>query len=264
MFTAMSWSLPEGRLQRCMFNGDRTLRGSLLSYPTITGGTTMTFFCFLAEFHPTKSKIVSVIHSLFAWPTLFEGFCFPIVLWSLRHVERLLGRRVFIVFLLYNYVAYVPFYFPCMFGLRWYSRISMLYFHPYALFIFMLAQIPAIPVFLALSDKLMVTLLFLLLIAIQLPCSLVPLASAIIGNLCWSFDVFRLSRFTTGGAETEHRQTFRRRRPPPQEPEPQDDQSVADRLDTICQMGFDHSEAAEALRRSRNNLQGAIEYLLSH
>jgi hypothetical protein len=137
----------------------------------------------------------------------------------------------------------------------------MLYFHPYALFVFMLAHIPAVPVFLVLSDKLMLTLLFLLLVAIQLPCSLVPLVSAIIGNLCWSFDVFRLSRFATGGADVEFRQTFRRRR---QDPEPQDEQSVADSLDAICQMGFDHSEAVEALRRSRNNVEGAIEYLLAH
>jgi hypothetical protein len=247
-----------------MFNGDRTLRGSLLSYPTITGGTTITFFCILAEFHPSQSKIVSVIHSLLGWPTVFESFCFPFVIWSLRHVERLLGHKVFVVFLLYNYVMYLPLYFPCMFGFRWYSHISMLYFHPYALFIFMLAHIPALPVFLALSDKLMVTLLFLLLIAIQLPCSLVPLTSAIIGNICWSFDVFSLSRFTSGGGDTEHRQTFRRRLPLTQEPELQDDQSVADHVDTICQMGFDHSEAIEALRRSRNNVQGAIEYLLAH
>jgi hypothetical protein len=177
-------------------------------------------------------------------------------------VERLLGQSAFWIFITYNIIAYLPVYVPLVIFAKWYNHLSLLYFYPYSLFFFTLSHVPATPVFLLVSDKIVISLLFVLFLAIQVPYSLVPFVSAAVGNALWECDCFRLCRCARealiGDADGTPVVHNRSRRTVIELG--QNGGNVA----AICQMGFTHQEAVEALRRSRNDLQRAVEYRLAH
>lgn len=246
-----------------MFLGERSIRGSSSAYPFIIVGTFATIFTYLGQLYAYDSIPFLVIRTILGWPTLTEAFFLPLAIWSFRHIERLLGQSAFWIFIAYNVISYLPVYLPLAIFAKWSQHLALFHFYPYSLFLFTLAHVPATPVFLILSDKIIILMLFLLFIAIQFPYSLVPFVSAAVGNALWSWDCFGLCKCAketrTGDAEGMP-VVVRNRSRRTAVPGPRNGRDVA----AICQMGFSRQEAVDALRRSRNDVQRAVEYLLAH
>jgi hypothetical protein len=179
-------------------------------------------------------------------------------------IERLLGRAAFLIFLLHGLVSYLPAYLPLIIFANGTSDLALLYFYPYALFVFMLLHLPAQPLFLILTDKFFICLLFLLFTAIHFPYSAVPLLSALAGNCLWSYDLLCLRRYAdpTMGL-FQHQAPIIRRRSQRRASDTSPELGNARNVAVICQMGFTQQEAVEALRRSHNDLQRAVELLLA-
>ena len=218
-------------------------------------------YCF-AEFIGYRSTSTVAQHSFLGWPTMLEGVVFAVSLWILAPVERILGRKQFRNLLLYTGVAYLPLYIGSVALFRCFEDLSALFWLPYSLFVFMLLHIPATEVYLIVTDKLVITLAFATVIAIHAPYSFVAVVGAIIGNAMWSYDVIGLARCTR---ETLASDDGVPERLVVEERESDSEEGSVERnVAAIVEMGFNEFEAINALRRTRNNINRAVEYLLTH
>lgn len=247
-----------------MFVGHVSRSGSASTVVFLPLITFMTMLLTFMEIQGVKPLWLAVAHSLCGWPTITETLVLSFLIWSCRVVKRIIGAKQLRNLVGYSFGVYLPVYLYCMIKLRWYENIALLYFYPYSLFVFVFAHVPEYPVYLALTDKLFVTFAFSLTVAVHFPYTLVPLCTAIIGNVMWSYDIFHLARWAEEPMITEDggppaalldelvqetpEHTARRRRGP---------------VDDLIDMGFTEHEAIEALTRSGNNMQGALECLLA-
>jgi hypothetical protein len=249
-----------------MLIGDPSLSGSGYAYPFIFGPSVFTVAFCIAELDGTDSRALFIAHSLLAWPTLSEAFFLTVSIWCFRSVQRILGNSRFSRFLLCQLLAYLPVYLSVVIFFHFDRHISLLYFYPYSLFVFVFLHIPSTPLFLILSDKLIVTLCFLLTVLVQFPYSLIPLICACTGTFIWecffveiessSIEVIgddegsphHSRRDFSGGRSHEHRS-----------PSP-----FLGNVSSLIEMGFTEYQALTALTRSGNNLQRATEFLLTH
>ncbi|OHT00879.1 hypothetical protein TRFO_32352 [Tritrichomonas foetus] len=265
-----------------------------------------TFIIWLIELQTTTEKYILIIHILFCWNSIFEGFFMSFIIWSLRNIERIVGFKSFRNFMIYNWISYLPFCILINFLTGIETHLPMNYFYPFGLFSFMLYYIPSQPIFLILTDKCVLTLAFILDIIVYLPYSLVPVVTGAVGTAMWSYDVFHLGRCATEPLEIsdDYPNSSRRRnrnrrhnnrnhntntsnnRTHHQHHQPQQQQSLLDipipediedrnnihendpeiresDVHTITEMGFDEQHARTALIRSRNNIQNALDMLLS-
>jgi hypothetical protein len=139
-------------------------------------------------------KTLDVFQTLMSWPSFNEGLLLTVCIWSFRGVERIMGSNLLLVFLLYNLLAFLPTFLSIIFLKSFRLHFSLFYFVPYSLYIYTLWEIPATQVASFFSDKLLISIVFLVAVIIRFPFSLFPVFSAILGNVLWSFDVFRLKR----------------------------------------------------------------------
>jgi hypothetical protein len=244
-----------------MFVGAQSIRGCPLTYGFLVLSFIIAVFSFVSQLHSFCTLSYLIFRSILGWPTLTESVLFPFAIWSFRHVERLLGQTALCIFFAHNLIVYLIAYIPLVIYAEWYPNLAFLYFYPYSLFIFIFAQLPSFSIFLILSDKLIITFLFFFFLVVQFPYSLVPFTSAIIGNVLWFFDPFNFRESglpEIGDEEGVPIAVYRRSR--------RTFVGTARNgrvLAEICQMGFSRQEAVEALQLSRNDVQRAVEYLLT-
>ena len=245
-----------------MFFGDTSIEGAPSVVPFLYIVTFMTSIICLIESQGSDAKWLLIFHSLVGWPTMTEVIVLFFCIWAFRCIERILGWKLFRNFLVYNIIAYLPFYLLFMIYFQWYNKISLLYFYPYSLFVFMLCHIPSTEIYLIITDKMFVTMAFVLSMAVQFPYSLVPFGSAMLGNALWSYDVGGLLRWTKESIEPNDGVASS----VPSLSDSDDDRHEHrnNNLQTIIDMGFHEFDAIEALRRTRNNVRRAIEHLLTH
>ena len=243
-----------------MLFGDVSIEGAPTVIPFLYIVSFMTSIMCLVESQGPDAPWLLIFHSLLGWPTMTEVIMLTFCLWAFRGVERILGEKLFRNFMLYNLIAYLPFYLFFMIYFKWFNRISLLYFYPYALFIFVLCHIPSTEVYLIITDKILVTLAFVLTMAVQVPYSLVPFGCTILGNLMWSYDVIGLLRCTkeTIAANDGAASSI------PQPEYDHDNHHHTNSVRALVDMGFNEFDAIQALRRTRNNVNRAIEHLLTH
>ncbi|OHT01269.1 hypothetical protein TRFO_31938 [Tritrichomonas foetus] len=137
---------------------------------------------------------------MLCWPTILEGFCMAFCLWAFRHIERLLGRKSFAIYLLYNVLTFLPTFLLILQIRGFKSHFSFLFFIPFSLFVFMLWRLPATHYSGPLTDKFIVCLAVFIVVVLRFPFSIMTLLSASIGYYCWTFDIFKLRRILTNHA----------------------------------------------------------------
>ena len=227
----------------------------------VISAVTTVLYCFL-EAVGFQSRRVKIQHSVLAWPTMAECCIFAVALWSLSAVERMLGPKQYRNLLLCAAAAYVPLYLAASVLLECFEDLSLMGWLPYELFVFMLCHIPAMEVYLIITDKLLITLGFVTAIVIHLPYSLVAFVAACIGHALWRYDVFCLSRCAEETVLSDD--GVAERIVIEEESESEEEPNVDRNVTSIVEMGFSEFEAANALRRTRNNVHRAIDYLLTH
>lgn len=292
-----------------MFIGDIWIDGAPTQFYFLFVPPIFSLLIWLIELQNSQYTTLRVIHIIFCWFSLFDIFIVEFLIWSLRGIERILGCKQFRIFMLYNIIIYLP---CCILTNLFVPKnicLPLGYFYPFSLFIFSLAYIPSTSIFLIVHDKLIVTLGFILLIAVYFPYSFIPLISSIIGTLLWSYDVFHLSKCATLPLEisdddmvvipsmrdhsSHHRNHNYRSRSrsrsrhqgisidisnqqpyllDPLNPEsntnaneedPEEIEVKPEDIRQITEMGFEEAQAREALVRTRNNVQRAVEILLN-
>ena len=227
----------------------------------VISAVTTVLYCFL-EAVGFQSRRVKIQHSVLAWPTMAECCIFAVSWWSLSAVERMLGSKQYRNLLLCAALAYVPLYSGALVLIEWFEDLSLMAWLPYELFVFMLCHIPSTEVYLIITDKLLITLGFVIAIAIHLPYSLVAFVASCIGHALWCYDVFGLSKCVKETVLSDD--GVAERIVIEEESESEEEPSVDRNVNSIVEMGFNEFEAANALRRTRNNVHRAVEYLLTH
>lgn len=250
----------------------------------------------LIELTNYANSKVRIIHILFSWSSFFEIFLMTFIIWSLRHIERILGKKQFIIFLFYNFIFYLPFCIIFNIFSKQSIPLNLHYFYSYSLIMFMLAYIPSSPIFLILDDKLVITLCFILDIAVYAPMTFIPLITSILGTIAWSFGILPLSRFTTEPLEMNddqnninarnrtsrrHNRNHRISQFPSNvlslnqttahlatilfdDDERNQPLSIREEdLRSMREMGFDENDARTALTSCRNDVQRAIDMLIN-
>lgn len=182
-----------------MFNGDLSLENSkFISFIIIFCGF-MSIVVDLAQDGNFDIHEFYILQTFFCWPSIIEDFIISFILWSFRYIERLIGEKTMICFLLNNLITFLPIFCVTIYIYGIKRHFSFLFFIPCSLFIFMLWRIPSTPFFKVpkLSDKIIVTILFSIEVIMQFPLSALSLISSICGYIFWVNDSFKIKRILT-------------------------------------------------------------------
>jgi hypothetical protein len=156
------------------------------------------FFTIIMEAAQEEDLVIrtlDIFQTLIAWPSFNEGLLLTICIWSFRGVERIMGSSLLLAFLTYGLLVFLPAFLSIVLFKGFRLHFSLFYFVPYSLYICTMWEIPATQVASFLSDKLLVSLMFVIAIILSFPYSLFTVICAIISNILWSFDVFRLKKW---------------------------------------------------------------------
>lgn len=177
-----------------MFDGDPNFIGSEFTYFLLFVIDFFTLIFYFAQEDDIIVPLLDVCQTLIAWPSFSEGFILTIFVWSLRHIERIIGKYNFAIFLIYNLLTYLPF-FVFMIEMKGFRiHFSLFYFLPFSMFIFALWQTPSSNLFSFITDKIILCLAIITITIIHFPYPLFILPTSILGNILWSFDIFRLKK----------------------------------------------------------------------
>jgi hypothetical protein len=170
--------------------------------------------------------------------------------------------------MIYSMISYFPIYVLATIVLRFYSHFSLVSFYAYTTFLFSLYHFPAIDIFLVISDKFLITLTFLLAVAVQLPYSLITALCSGLGIWIWRKDFLGLSYFARETVDPNDGQPLNlvQSRIAGTSGETVDmfDSSLPGSIRSIVEMGFSEFQALTALRANNNDVQRAVEHLLIH
>ncbi|OHT01510.1 hypothetical protein TRFO_31660 [Tritrichomonas foetus] len=176
-----------------MFDGDLSLDNSkITSIVLITCGF-MSVVVSLAQDDIFEIPALDIIQTLICWPSIFESVIISFTLWSLRHIERILGIRSISEFFFINFLISIPTFYFAIFISGFKRHYSIMFFIPYSLFIFMIWRLPAITFHSKpkINDKVLISIIFIFEILWQLPYSILSLIAANIGYMLWSYDKFK-------------------------------------------------------------------------
>ena len=206
-------------------------------------------------------KFLDVFQSLFAWPSFNEGAVLTGCLWCFRAIERILGTRLLFVLLVYNFVAYLAFYILIIMLCGFSTHFPLFFFVPFGLYVYVLWNIPALDVVAYVSDKMIITLIIAVIVALQFPYGFAPLVSGIIGNILWGFDILRLRKLCESRVSVSLEENEGPLVPGIEELTDLAEVS-ADKVRQIEEMGFTREQATDALRANDNDVQKALDSLL--
>ena len=254
-----------------MFQGDFGISGIPL-----TANLTMVLFFFTVVIVSTQDEdfiipTIDVFHTIISWRTFNECTILTAIIWCSRNVERMIGTKMFCIFLVYNLITYLPFFvaFLLLFGFK--KRMSFFYFFPYSSFIYAFWKIPETKIYNKISDKMILVVLMIFEITSFIPYSFIPLLASIIGNVLWSYDVFRLKKLIRksfsciGNNDAYHLiddENIEANAPVLNDNVNNDldfDQSLVEK---ITEMGFTHQQAVDALKNNDGDIEKAVSSLL--
>ena len=141
-----------------MYYGDLSLQNAKYTSFVLVFCGFMSIVAILAQDEIFDVPILDIFQTLICWPSMIEVVVISFTLWSLRHIERLLGQNSTQLFLLVNFVTYAPTFCAIIYTFGIKSHYSLLFFVPYSLFIFMLWRVPALS--LDKMDKLLISCVF--------------------------------------------------------------------------------------------------------
>ena len=270
-----------------MFDGDLWVEGS----PILTNFVFLIGFFTLVLSAAQEDDIIiptlDVFHTFISWPNFNEGTIITVCIWCFRNIERVLGFKVLIQFLFYNFITYLPLFILTVFLRGFRYHFSFFFFVPFSLYIFIVWQIPPVKLFHFLSDKMVISFAFLFLIICHFPSSLLPLISSIFGNILWSFDVFGLRKCTQEPIEDQYdgiddlhvnindledsqeiqdsnsmNNEIKNNNETRNSNNANDIDRDSDAVKTIMDMGFTRDQAITALSQCGNDVQKAVDKLL--
>lgn len=267
-----------------MFDGDLWIEGSpiLSNFVFLIGFFTLVLSA--AQEDDIVIPALDVFHTFISWPNFNEGAIITVCIWCFRNIERALGLKVLILFLIYNFITYLPLFILTIFLQGFRYHFSFFFFVPYSLYVFIFWQIPPVKLFYFLSDKMVISFAFLFLTICHFPFSLFPLISGIVGNILWSFDVFGLKKCTQEPIENQYDGIDDLHVSINDLDDSQENQDGnqnknnnidnkninneneidgnSDAVKTIMDMGFSRDQAISALSQCGNDVQKAVEKLL--
>ena len=268
-----------------MFQGDFSFDGAPLIMNILMLTAFMTVVLLLAQEDDLVIPVLDLVQSLVCWPTFYECLIITSCLWCFRHIERIMGTRILVNFLLYNFITFLPFYVVVIYFFGFQSHFSFLYFVPFGLFVYILWNLPSITVSGKLEDKMLMTIMFLVIMLISFPLAFIPLGTAIIGNILFHFDLFRLKKCVHVDDDTSdfgeihpnnnnnnnNNQGNGNNRPTQNQFDNHDpstlnnnNEDYHEQLESMTGMGFTEEESLDALRRYRGNMEEAINHLLEN
>jgi hypothetical protein len=218
----------------------------------------LAFFTLVMSAAQEDGMVVPVLdgfHTFLAWPSFNEGAILSVVVWCFRNVERVLGSRVLLVFLAYNFCLFVPVFAAVLSFKSLHSHFSLFYFVPYSLFAYAVWHIPGSPLFSRLSDKGLLLCLILIDLVFSFPYGFGPLVTGILGTVLWRIDLLRLKKLCDR-IEPAAEDGIANEGLEPEVP------ADAEKVRSLVEMGFSEAQAGEALRASNGDVQRAIEALV--
>ena len=267
-----------------MFNGNLIFKGAPITGNIIIIVGFLTAVLSYAQDGQYSIPLLDILQSFLCWPTVLEGFCIAFCLWSFRHIERLLGQKSFILFFLYNFLSYIPTFLlvTAIKGFKY--HFSFLFFIPFSLFIFMFWKLPSVVYSGPLTDKFIVCLAVFIITLLRFPFSIMAILSGVCGYYLWNTDLLKLKRMLLNHAI----------------PVNENDRGIvntnignnntplvsnslhsmisansnairtitgiggSNELDQLIGMGFPEDSARPALQIAHNDVNRAVDYLLSH
>ena len=203
-------------------------------------------------------KLLDIFQAFCAWPSFNEAALLTGCMLCFKPIERILGTKLVAVFLLYNFLAYLPFYILVVVFCGFSNHFPLFFFVPFGLYVFVLWEIPSLRVVSFVTDKIILSAVLAIEIILEFPFGFIPLGTAMFGNIMWGFDVLRLRKLCA----------LREEALPDERPEPLIDPIVetpdpdSGKVNQIEEMGFTREQALVALRNSDNDVQRAIDALL--
>jgi hypothetical protein len=218
----------------------------------------MGFFTLIMSAAQEDGMVVPVLdafQTFLSWPSFNEGAILSVILWCFRNVERVLGSRVLLIFLAYNFGLFLPVFAAVVYFKSLHIHFSLFYFVPYSLFAYTVWHIPSTPLFSRLSDKGLLLFLVLIDLVFSFPYGFGPLVAGILGTVLWRIDLLRLKKLCDRidpAADDA----------PPDEGLEAEAPADAERVRSLVEMGFSEAQAREALRASNGDVQHAIDALV--
>ena len=178
-----------------MIDGDWSFMGCDVLTSLIIWADFFTLVFYFAQDDEIVVPLLDVCQSLFSWPSVHEGIILTTFIWALRHIERLFAFHYFVIFLIYNFLTFLPIYILIIAMNGFHSHFSLFYFVPFSMFIYSLWEIPASKVFSFITDKFILCFAILTIIISHFPFPSYCLPAAILGNVCWFYDILKLKTF---------------------------------------------------------------------
>lgn len=180
-----------------MFKGSLDFSGAPIIENIVTLLGFLTIVLYLAQDKSVTIPILDIIQTFLCWPTIFEGIHIAFCMWSLRHIERLLGLKSFTIYLLYNFITYVPIFLFVLLLKGFKGHFSFLFFVPFSLFIFMIWRLPSEVYSGPLTDKFIVCLSFVFVVILRFPYSILVILSSALGYYLWARDYLMIKRLAS-------------------------------------------------------------------
>lgn len=187
-----------------MFNGGLDFSGAPIIENIVILLGFLTIVLYLAQDKSVTIHILDIIQTFLCWPTVLEGIHIAFCLWCFRHIERLLGMKSFNIYLLYNFITYLPIFLLALQIKGFKGHISFLFFIPFSLFIFMIWRIPSVVYSGPLTDKFIVCLSFVFVIVLRFPFSILTILSSALGYYLWTKDALMLKRIASIQISPQH------------------------------------------------------------
>lgn len=180
-----------------MFKGSLDFSGAPITENIVILLGFLTIVLYLAQDKSVTIPILDIIQTFLCWPTIFEGIHVAFCMWSCRHIERMLGLKCFVIYLLYQFITYLPIFFFVLLLKGFKGHFSFLFFIPFSLFVFMIWRIPSDVYAGPLTDKFIVCLSFVFVIILRFPYSIMTIFSSAFGYYLWDRDFLLLKRLAS-------------------------------------------------------------------
>lgn len=259
-----------------MFSGNVGFQGAMfLSNATFL----LLFFTLIlvtAQEDEFSILILDIIQTFVSWPNYIIAAINTTCLWCFRNIERILGSKTFLILELYNLISFSVIFLLIIALKGFKSHFSFFYFIPYSLYVYTFWEIPSVKIYNIVSDKIIVTIAFIILAFANFPYFMLSLIPAIVGNIMYQYDVFHIIKYSSNRSNNNGELPLSQENPddihltgllPPTTSE-NDTQAIVDAQDDtgvqiLIDMGFAESDARQALQNADGDIQRAADYLLN-
>lgn len=177
-----------------MLRGEESFTGAPVLRDIVIITSILTVICETIEDSTVNVPIRSIVRTVACWPSIMAASLAAALLWSSRHVERVLGLLGFGIYLLYHFIVYVPFYVVMHVCFGYSKRFSLVLFIPCSMVFYLLWRFPSKQLLPYLRDKMLLLVVYLGFLSTTVYYGLFALVSSIIGYVLWTYDLLFIKR----------------------------------------------------------------------